>query len=129
VPAGLAQLRLPPLVLQPLVENAVKHGISPQRFGGEVTVTARIEDAGDLDAPVLVLTVGDTGAGASDEALQRGRESGVGLRNIERRLACQYGDAASLSIRTAVAAGTVVEVRLPVRRQTPSAVALEGVGR
>ena len=129
VPSGLAQLRIPPLVLQPLVENAVKHGISPQRFGGEVLVAARVEDAGDRDTPMLVLTVGDTGAGSSPDALRRGRESGVGLRNIERRLAFQYGDAASLCIRTASDAGTVVEIRLPVQRQTPITAALEGVGR
>jgi LytS/YehU family sensor histidine kinase len=48
---------------------------------------------------------------------------------VERRLACQYGDAASLSIRTAPGAGTVVEIRLPVARKTPLAPQLQDVGR
>ena len=43
VPADLRSIRVPPLVLQPIVENAVKHGIAPQRFGGEVTVRARLD--------------------------------------------------------------------------------------
>ena len=47
----------------------------------------------------LALIVQDTGAGATTHALERGREAGVGLRNVERRLECQYGNAASLSIR------------------------------
>ena len=78
---------------------------------------------------MLVLTVQDTGAGATPDALRRGRESGVGLRNVERRLACQYGGAASLSIRTAAGAGTVVEIRLPVARKTPLEPQLQSMGR
>ena len=46
-------------------------------------------------------------------ALQRGRSAGLGLRNVERRLECQYGTSASLSIRTAPGEGTTVEIRLP----------------
>jgi sensor histidine kinase YesM len=62
----------------------------------------------------LSLIVEDTGAGTTDEALQRGRSTGVGLRNVERRLECQYGHAASLSIRTVPGEGTHVEIRMPV---------------
>ena len=111
VPQSLRSLRVPPLVLQPVVENAVKHGISPLRHGGDVTVTARLDHAGGSRA--LVLVVHDTGAGASDAELRRGREVGVGLMNIERRLACQYGDTAALSIHSASGSGTTVEIRLP----------------
>src|SRR5205085_567292 len=77
VPAGLAPLRVPPLVLQPIVENAVKHGISRQRAGGEVTVTARIERR-PQSPPELVLVVADTGAGVAADVLASGRRSGVG---------------------------------------------------
>ena len=128
VPSGLSAVRVPPLVLQPIVENAVKHGVSKQRLGGDVIVSARV-DHGAGEARVLVLTVQDTGAGASPEALRRGRESGVGLQNVERRLACQYGDAASLTIRTAAGAGTIVEIRLPVGRNAPRAAELQGAVR
>jgi LytS/YehU family sensor histidine kinase len=62
----------------------------------------------------LALTVEDTGAGATPQALERGRAAGVGLRNVERRLACQYGDAGSLSIRTTAGQGTTVEICLPL---------------
>jgi two-component system LytT family sensor kinase len=113
VPARLRDIRVPALVLQPLVENAIKHGIAHKESGGEVIVRARVESA-DGDARRLALTVADTGAGASPEALRRGRTTGVGLKNVERRLECQYGNAGSLAIRTAVNEGTVVEIRLPV---------------
>ena len=111
VPAALRSLRVPPLMLQPVVENAVKHGIAPQLKGGEVTVTARIDTGGETRA--LVLVVHDTGAGVSERELRAGREIGVGLSNVERRLACQYGDAASLTIESARDTGTTVTIRMP----------------
>lgn len=112
VPHRLRSTPLPPLVLQPVVENALKHGIGNTQRGGEVTIRVRVErTAGQRQ---LLITVADTGAGTTPEALARGRTSGVGLRNVERRLACQYGSAASLSIRTAPGEGAVVEIRLPV---------------
>ena len=63
------------------------------------------------------------------QALKQGRESGVGLRNVERRLACQYGAAASLSIRTAPGAGTTVEIRLPVEWKAATEPELQVVGQ
>jgi signal transduction histidine kinase len=114
VPPGLRELRVPPLVLQPIVENAVKHGIAGQQRGGEVTVTARLALAADgIADTMLVLVVSDTGAGASDAQLLEGRAIGVGLANIERRLSCQYGPAAALSIESEPGVGTTVEIRLP----------------
>jgi two-component system, LytTR family, sensor kinase len=113
VPRALRRRRVPPLVLQPLVENAVKHGIGPERRGGEVIVTARVESE-LASVSTLVLVVRDTGAGASPERIRRGRERGVGLNNVERRLACQYGPAATLSIDSAAGVGTTVELRLPM---------------
>jgi LytS/YehU family sensor histidine kinase len=113
VPGALRLARVPPLLLQPLVENAVKHGVAPQRAGGRVTVSAKLDrTAGDTYQ--LWLTVHDTGAGTSDEALQQGRQSGVGLQNVARRLAHQYGTAASLKIRSSPGQGTTVDIRLPV---------------
>jgi LytS/YehU family sensor histidine kinase len=118
VPQALKELRIPPLLLQPVVENAVKHGIAPQIRGGEVIVTGRL----DLSVPqsALVLVVHDSGSGASAAELTRGRVTGVGLANIERRLACHYGAAASLSITSDARLGTSVEIRLPADfRQVP----------
>jgi signal transduction histidine kinase len=127
VPRNLRGLRVPPLVLQPIVENAVKHGIATLRAGGDVMVSARVERSVG-EPPQLSLVVRDTGAGATPDALERGRASGVGLRNVERRLACQYGTAASLSIRTTPGAGTTVEIRLPVEWKAAVAPELQGVG-
>jgi two-component system LytT family sensor kinase len=120
VPKILRDLQIPPLVLQPIVENAVKHGIAPLRRGGEVTVIARL--AAD-DLRTLVVSVTDTGAGATALQLQSGRGGGVGLDNIERRLACHYGDAASLVVSTEPGSGTTVEIRLPADL-TPAEVGL-----
>jgi two-component system LytT family sensor kinase len=114
VPARLRNIQLPPLVLQPLVENAVKHGIAHKQSGGEVAIRARVDRLGDSRRQ-LAITVEDTGAGTTPENLQRARKIGIGLRNVERRLECQYGAAASLSIRTVPDKGTVVEIRMPVK--------------
>jgi two-component system LytT family sensor kinase len=109
VPPELRRQRILPLVLQPLVENAVKHGIAPVREGGEVRVSAHVAD----DRATLVLAVTDTGRGATKTQLRRGRAEGVGLANVERRLAAQFGSAASLSIVSTPGGGTTVEIRMP----------------
>jgi LytS/YehU family sensor histidine kinase len=122
VPADLRSLRIPTLLLQPIVENAVKHGVAPRRDGGEVRVVARIDD--EAIPAALVLTVHDSGIGASEQAMRRGRLGGVGLANVERRLATHYGPAAVLSIVTARNLGTTVEIRLPVDHRPVNAVPL-----
>jgi len=122
VPASIRYVRIPPLLLQPLVENAVKHGIAPTRAGGEVHVIARVENT--HDRPVLIVTVRDSGQGATNAELNRGRAQGVGLANIERRLAAHYGDAAALSITTARGIGTTVEVRVPAESATARVVSM-----
>jgi signal transduction histidine kinase len=85
LPGTLAQAGLPPLLLQPLVENALKHGIEPKVEGGEVRVSAREENGR------LLLEVADTGrgAGAGPGAAQGGDTAGtgVGLANVRERLA------------------------------------------
>jgi LytS/YehU family sensor histidine kinase len=113
VSRALRSARVPPLLLQPLVENAVKHGIAPRRVGGQVTVSAILERTTD-NRHCLCVTVQDTGAGATPEALARGRQDGLGLQNVEQRLAHQYGPSASLAIRSSPGHGTTVDLRVPV---------------
>jgi two-component system LytT family sensor kinase len=117
VPASLCSIRIPPLLIQPLVENAVLHGIAPTRMGGEVLIAARIE-SGSADHPdassLLCITVRDTGAGVSEIQMAHGRKRGLGLANVEQRLRCYYGAAAGLSIESTPGAGTTVEARMPV---------------
>jgi signal transduction histidine kinase len=117
VPAALKSLRVPPLLLQPIVENAVKHGIAPLRTGGAVTVAARL-DTSDGAVAMLSLVVHDSGAGASENVLRFGREAGVGLKNVERRLACQYGPTATVLIQSVPGEGTTVEIRMPAEYRT-----------
>jgi len=124
VPGELADVRIPPLLLQPLVENAVKHGVAPSRAGGDVRVSARTTGHGPVaftgDA-VLCLSVSDTGAGASPAELRRGRERGVGLANVEQRLRRYYGDRAALAVRSVAGEGTTVEIWLPVAQGAAAA--------
>ena len=115
VPPALRRVAVPTLLLQPVVENAVKHGIAPERSGGEVAIVAVLEGG------ALAVTVRNTGAVATPREIERGRRTGVGLANIERRLRLQYGDAASLRIRSEPGAGTTVEIRVPA--DAPAAVA------
>jgi two-component system LytT family sensor kinase len=114
VPVRLRAVRVPPLVLQPLVENAVKHGIAPREIGGHVAVRACVEPGGAGHSRHLCLTVDDSGAGVGTEALRDGIDRGVGIRNVQRRLKYQYGGAASLSIRSTPGKGTIVTVILPI---------------
>jgi sensor histidine kinase YesM len=103
------------LLLQPLVENAIKHGITPSRFGGEVKITAELENPEKSDGSprMLRITVGDSGIGTSEIELARGRRRGVGLNNIEERLRFYGGQAASLQISSTPGKGTIVELRIP----------------
>jgi hypothetical protein len=113
VPASLRMLPMPPLLVQPLVENAIKHGISPRREGGEIVVKAWSEHAEGAAEGVLVIEVADTGVGASETAVRAGRARGVGLNSVQKRLRAHYGTEASLSLTSRVGEGTRVTLRLP----------------
>ncbi|MEO8310783.1 MAG: histidine kinase [Caldimonas sp.] len=110
VPAPLRDLTLPALTLQPLVENAIVHGLEPQIAGGRVRVGAR------SDGRSLVITVDDDGAGlaAPAGAVARRPGSGTALANIRRRLEQAYGSNASLDIRAAQPRGVCAQLSLPV---------------
>jgi two-component system LytT family sensor kinase len=109
---------VPTLILQPVVENAVMHGIANVRAGGRIVVRARREGGH------LVLSVRDTGAGPPPpDAWRAGR--GVGLRNTEARLRGMYGDDQSLLLMAAEGGGTVAEIRIPHRRAAADARAAE----
>ena len=107
LPAELAAVPVPPLLLQPLVENCIKHGLEPFVAGGRIHVGATRE--GD----VLVLRVRDTGAGLSDT---HGDGTRFGLVQVRERLATLYGTHASLTLQAAGDAegGTLATIRLPL---------------
>jgi hypothetical protein len=109
VPAELHHVPVPSLLLQPIVENAIKHGIAPAAEGGSVEVRAGVEAApGPTGTRMLSVAVRNTGRAWSPPA---GPASGIGLRSVEKRLRHHYGEAASLRCETD--GGTVVTVRLP----------------
>jgi LytS/YehU family sensor histidine kinase len=108
LPPGLGTLPVPPLLLQPLVENAIKHGLEPHVGGGRIEVSAA--RAGDR----VVLRVRDTGAGLSK--VPNGEGTRFGLQQVRDRLATLHGSRASLYLAAVEDAegGTLATVRLPI---------------
>ncbi|HEX4682182.1 MAG TPA: histidine kinase [Gemmatimonadaceae bacterium] len=104
---------IPPLLLQPLVENAVKHGIAPLRQGGAVRVHAHrdVVPGEGAEGGYLRVIVEDTGIGAGPRASEPG--TGIGLSSIESRLRHYYGGAAAMTMRETPGGGTTVELCLP----------------
>ena len=117
VPKELYRHRIIKLTLQPLVENAIFHGIEPTGENGTITVTGR-EEGSDL-----VLCVTDDGAGIPPDILptllseERPRShaflNGIGVCNVHKRLQMLYGDAYGLTIESEPGGGTCVTVRVP----------------
>ncbi len=101
---------VPNLILQPLVENAIKHGVSKIDEAGRIEIRARRE--GDR----LVLTVRDNGPPVTDTELRAGE--GVGLRNTRERLSELYGAAQSLSLHSAGDEGVIAEVTIPFHKRS-----------
>jgi signal transduction histidine kinase len=101
----LREAQLPPLLLQPLVENALKHGIEPSVNGGEISVLARREEQS------LCLRVTDTGVGMNTSSPE-----GVGLENVRQRLARLYGDRGRLALYRHEPHGVVAEITMPLQR-------------
>ncbi len=106
VPEGLHSAECPPMMLQGLVENAIKHGLEPKAEGGRLRVRAEVVH-GDL-----VLSVEDSGLGFGRA---RTAGTGVGLANIRERLQLLYGDAASLTLAENPGGGTRATITLPYR--------------
>jgi two-component system, LytTR family, sensor kinase len=97
---------VPTLMLQPLVENAIKHGIADRSGPGTIAIAAKLVGA------VLEITVCDDGPGPAT----KWTAGGHGLDNVRRRLAALHGDAASFSLDRLESGGAIARVRLPSRR-------------
>lgn len=105
---GAARARVPSLILQPLVENAVRHGIARRAAAGRIVVTIRTTGA------TLELTVADDGPGLPGR-LDQAPAGGVGLANVRARLAQLYGELAGLSLASVPGGGVNATVHLPLR--------------
>lgn len=107
---GVRDFVLPPMLLQPLVENAIKHGLEPRIEGGEIMLAART--AGES----VEITVADTGLGFA----QTTAGDGMGLANVRERLQKIFGASASLGVEDNVPRGTRVVMRLPAQNPRPA---------
>jgi len=101
------ELLVPQLILQPLVENALRHGILPREEAGRVEISARVVDGQHLE-----LRVRDNGNGLPAANGSPGRE-GIGLQNVRSRLAQLYGAAQQLQIGNAATGGVEARIRIP----------------
>jgi LytS/YehU family sensor histidine kinase len=102
VPEDARQTAFPPMLLQPLVENAVRHGIEPKVGGGEIGIRARVEGT------ALRIEVSDSGAG-----LIGNEAGGAGLSNVRARLAALFGDAGRLTLEDKAGGGVIASLELP----------------
>ena len=106
VPEGLYSADFPPMMLQSLVENAIKHGLEPKAEGGAITVSAEVIHG------KLAVAVADTGVGFARAATAG---TGMGLSNIRERLKLIYGDAAEMKIAENTPTGTRVTIVVPYK--------------
>ena len=114
VPEGLLSAEFPSMMIQSLVENAIKHGLEPKPEGGELSIKAEVVHG------KLAVTVADTGLGFGKAATAG---TGVGLANVRERLALLYGDKATVSIRENQPTGTVVTLAVPYTSRSDSSAA------
>ncbi len=105
---------VPSLLLQPLVENALRHGLSSRAAAGVLTIQTRHEDDS------VTLCIVDDGVGLSSD-WQHTAQHGVGLSNTKERLLRLYGEAHSFSIKNNEDHGVTVEIKLPFRTESNSA--------
>lgn len=119
VPTELMNIPVPKIILQPLVENAIYHGIKPLGRPGHLRVTAAVQHADSPSEPdILILTVSDDGVGF-DMAVQGNRKAvtklgGVGVDNVNRRITLIYGKSYGVNIMSNPGSGTIVSVKLPI---------------
>ncbi len=110
------QVVVPGMLLQPLLENSIKHGLEPRIGGGTVTLRSRISEQGEL-----VVEVEDDGVGMAPEVEGASPVSGlvrpgagIGMRNVRERMAVLYGSMASVEIVSRPGRGTKVTLRMPI---------------
>ncbi len=108
---------LPSLLLQPLVENAIKYAVTPQEEGAQITVTAR------LDGARVQISVSDTGPGLNEQPYRSNYSTGVGLANIRERLAQAYDGDHRFETRSEPGGGFTVEIEIPYQLEQPKEVA------
>ncbi len=115
VGAEVLAAEVPCMFLQPLVENAIKHGIAPKARGGVITISGRLRDG------MVEIAVQDNGVGMSGESLKDSLKRGIGLTNIRDRLRSLYGTGYRLEVESEEGVGTVARVSVPFQTATGAA--------
>ncbi|WP_299322971.1 histidine kinase [Parasphingopyxis sp.] len=105
----VTRARLPSLLLQPLVENAIKYAVTPQEEGAEIRISA--QQVGNR----VQITVSDTGPGLQEGAVTRHSSTGVGLANIRDRLVQAFGEEQRFEIKANDSGGFCVEIEIPLQ--------------
>lgn len=115
---GIADAKIAKLILQPIVENAVLHGLEPKIGGGEVKITME-----EMDESWLEIIVADNGVGIGEEQLARikeemkdgaGHSQGIGITNIYQRLRLFYGESMTFDLSSEEGKGTTVLISIPL---------------
>lgn len=97
--------KVPAFTVQPIIENAIKHAIAPNKYGGKISVAARV--SGDN----LNIEITDDGKGGSGEEIES--SNGLGLRLVRESLAARFGDASNFDYQTAPGRGFKVSIKIP----------------
>lgn len=104
---GTLDIIVPSMILQPLVENSIKHGLSPKVGGGRITIRSRMQHGR------AIIEVEDNGLGMTEDRLEHALGDGIGLSNVNERLRTIYGASYQLRLRSTPAQGTCARVEIP----------------
>ena len=99
----IKKISLSPLIIQPLVENAIKYGLEPKIEGGKIEINCSVKDN------FLIIKISDTGCG-----LDTNHEIGIGINNVSKRLNNLYGAEATLTIKENNPCGTKAVIKVPL---------------
>src|SRR6185295_9305004 len=99
---------VPSMLLQPLVENSIKHGLSRKIGGGRITIRSIMQNGH------AIIEVHDDGLGMTEERLEHAFGGGIGLSNVNERLRTIYGEACQLRLKSIPGQGTWASIEIPV---------------
>ncbi|NND59235.1 MAG: histidine kinase [Gammaproteobacteria bacterium] len=110
VEAAALDALVPSLILQPLIENAIKYAVSPREEGGSIRISAKVH------RDSLLLTIADDGPGLKNGGAPSGKSSGVGLANTRERLKQLYGDNQAFTLAPNDPSGLVITINIPLEK-------------
>ncbi len=109
---------VPSMLLQPIIENAIRHGLAPKLEGGEIRLATKMQE-GRLEIEIC-----DNGMGISPERLGEIYHEGIGISNVRERLRLLYGDQFRMDIKSQEGQGTQIRIEIPELVESPAATAL-----